>query len=182
MSLIADRYRRLTGDLTATLEAVPEDRWTSPTPCEGWSVRDVATHLVETQGMFLGMVGLEAPSGPPADEDLLGAWAVARDALQAALDDPATATRGFDGYTGPTTLEESVDGFVHLDLVVHRWDVARGAGLDERLDPDDVARVHAQARSFGDVLRTEGVCGPEVAAPSGADDQARMLAFLGRQV
>jgi len=181
MSDIADRYRRLSADLTATLEAVPPDGWSSPTPCEGWSAFDLVRHVVQTQAQFLGFIGVTPDPGPAVEQDPAGAWAAARDAVQAALDDPQTATQEFTGHTGTTTFESSVDRFLNLDLVVHRWDLARAAGLDERLDPDDVRRVHEQARSFGDVLRAGGVCGPEVEPPPGADDQTRMLAFLGRR-
>ncbi len=34
-------------------------RWDSPSPCEEWTARDVVGHVVETQGMFLGLVGRE---------------------------------------------------------------------------------------------------------------------------
>ena len=182
MTDTAERYRRLSADLTATLEAVPPDGWSAPTPCQGWSALDLARHLVETSALFLGFIGVAPPTGPPVEHDPVAAWAAARDAVQAALDDPATATQEFAGYAGPTTFETSVDRFLNLDLVVHRWDLARAAGLEVRLDPDDVSRVHEQARSFGDALRSEGVCGPEVEPPADADDQTRMLAFLGRRV
>lgn len=181
MSETADRYRRLSADLTRTLEAVPADRWDSPTPCPDWTARQLAEHLVQTQGTFLGFVELPPPGGPAVEEDLPGAWAAARDAVQAALDDPATADREFDGHSGRTTFAEAVDRFLCFDLVVHRWDLARAAGLDERLDPADLERVHAQAVGMGEVLRSPGAFGPEVPAPADADLQTRVLAFLGRR-
>ena len=30
-----------------------DERWDSPTPCEGWSVRDLATHLVNGSRMSI---------------------------------------------------------------------------------------------------------------------------------
>ena len=182
MTTTADRYRRLSADLTRTLEGVPDDKWDRPTPCEGWSTRDLAKHVVESQTQFLGFVGISPEQGPPVEQDPVGAWTAARDQLQAALDDPTTATTSFDGYNGPTTLEQAVGRFICLDLVVHRWDLARATGQDERLDPDDVAWAHETARSFGDMLRMQGVCGPEVEVPDDADAQTKMLAFGGRRV
>ena len=102
--------------------------------------------------------------------------------MQAALDDPATAGQGFEGFAGPTTLEQSVDGFLSVDLVVHGWDLARATGQDERMDPDDVERVHAAMALMGDKLRTPGAFGPEVEPPPDADAQTRLLCFLGRSV
>jgi len=182
MSDIADRYRRLSADLTGTIEGVPDDRWSSPTPCEGWDARQLARHLVESQGQFLGLVGIPPEPGPSVDDEPADAWVAARDQLQAALDDPATATREFDGFDGRSTLERAVERFICLDLIVHRWDLARATGQDERLQPDDVEWAHQAAASFGPMLRMEGVCGPEVEVPEDADPQTRMLAFGGRRV
>jgi uncharacterized protein (TIGR03086 family) len=178
MTDTAARHRRLAAAMTRTLEQVPDDRWDSPSPCEGWTARQVAEHVAGHPARFLGLVGLEAPE---PDDDVLTRWAQARDALQAALDDPARAQLEFDGFDGRSTLAAAVERFVCLDLVVHRWDIARATGQDERIDPDDVAWAHAAAASFGDMLRAEGVCGPEVEVPADADAQTRMLAFGGRR-
>jgi uncharacterized protein (TIGR03086 family) len=178
MSDTAERHRRLAADLTRTIEGVPADRWDSPSPCEGWTARQVAEHVAASPATFLDLVGLPAPE---RGDDVVTSWARARDALQAALSDPATAQREFEGFAGRSTLEQAVERFVCLDLVVHRWDLARATGQDERLDPDDVAWAHAQAASFGAMLRAEGVCGPQAEVAQDADPQARMLAFVGRR-
>ncbi|MGH3980561.1 MAG: hypothetical protein ACRDRZ_16435 [Pseudonocardiaceae bacterium] len=38
------------------------------------------------------------------------------------------------------------------------------------------------AQPMDEMLRTPGVCGPKLDPPPGADEQARLLAFLGRAV
>ncbi|HLI73723.1 MAG TPA: hypothetical protein VKU86_07570, partial [Acidimicrobiales bacterium] len=86
-----------------------------------------------------------------------------------------------DGITGRSTFEAAVGRFLCMDLVVHGWDLARSAGLDERIAPEDVGRVRKQAEEFGDALRSPGAFGPVVDAPNGADEQAQLLAFLGRR-
>lgn len=180
MSEDADRYRALAATLTERLEAVPPDRWSSPSPCEGWTTADVVAHIVETQNLFLGQVDRTIGEHPDPATDPIGAWTVARDVVQAALDDPEIATAGYDGWFGPTTLEATVGDFGCFDLLVHGWDIARAAGLDESLDPDEVHRNFETAKSRGDMIRTGGVCGPPVTVPDDADEQTRFLAFLGR--
>ena len=64
MTEIADRYRRLSDAFAATIAAVPDDRWSSPSPCEDWTARDVVGHVVASQGMFLGFVGEEVGRDP----------------------------------------------------------------------------------------------------------------------
>ncbi len=181
MSDISTRYARLSEDLAATIAAVPAERWSADSPCEGWDARDLVRHVVDTQGMFLGLVGRGLGDVPSVDTDPLAAWEAARAVVQADLDDPDRANTVFDGFLGPSTFAEAVDRFLNLDLIVHRWDLARATGQDERLDPKDVRWAGETAALLGPGLRGEGVCGPELAAPEGADEQTRLLAFLGRR-
>ena len=181
MTDVADRYRRLAADVTTTIEQVPPARWSSPSPCDGWTARDVVRHLVDAHGIFQGMVGRTLEPAPSVDDDVRAAWAAARDQMQADLDDPERAGQVYDGYFGRTTFGAAVDRFLGLDLLVHRWDLARATGLDERLDPDDVPGIWERARGFGDAIRTQGVCGPALEPPADADEQTRVLAFLGRR-
>ena len=180
MSEISDRYRRLTDAFAAKVAAVPADKWDTPSHCPGWNARDIVRHVITTQGMFLGFVGRDLGDIPSVDNDPVAAWDAARAAVQRDLDDPERARAEFDGFQGKTTFEAAVDRFLNFDQVVHGWDVARTVGLDEHIDPEDVARVRAQAEAFGDALRSPQAFGPEVEPPAGADDQARLLAFLGR--
>jgi uncharacterized protein (TIGR03086 family) len=182
MSEVAERYRRLSRGFTDRVEAVPSERWADPSPCEGWTARDVVRHMVETSELFLGMVGLELPSAPSVDDDPVAAWASARNAVQGTLDDPERASLSYEGRFGPTTFEQGVGRFVCADLVVHTWDLARATGLDERLDPDDVHELLVDMEPMDEIMRESGAFGPKLEPPEGADEQTRLLAFLGRAV
>jgi uncharacterized protein (TIGR03086 family) len=181
MSEISDRYRRLAGDFADKIANVPDDRWDAPSPCPDWKARDVVQHVVDTQGMFLGFVGKELGSIPSVDDDPGAAWDAARAKTQRELDDPELAGAEFDGFFGRTRFDEAVDRFLNFDLVVHGWDLARATGLDETIAPDDIARVREKAEGFGDAMRSPQAFGPELEAPPGADEQTRLLAFLGRR-
>lgn len=178
--LVADRFRTLAAGFTARVDAVPDARWGSPSPCEEWTARDVVRHIVGNVDMFLGMIGGHRPPGPSVDEDPAGAWAAARDAMQAALDDPEVAGTEYDGLFGRATLAQGVDRFMAVDLLVHTWDLARAAGLDDRLDPDEVRRVFEELQPMDDMLRAPKAFGPKLDPREGADEQGRLLAFLGR--
>jgi uncharacterized protein (TIGR03086 family) len=184
MTEISDRYRHLSADFTSRVIAVPPERWVSPSPCEGWTARDVVGHLVGNVGWFFTLIDQEAPVAPSVEDDPVAAWSAARDALQGALDDPAVAQHEYESQAmgGKGTLEQAVDRFGNFDVLVHTWDLARAAGLDERLDPDEVHRALEAALPMDTMLRSPGVCGPKIDPPQGADEQTRFLAFLGRQV
>jgi len=181
MSDISERYRRLARGFADQISATPDDRWASPSPCEDWTALDVVRHVVDTQGMFLGFVGRELPPLPDVGEDPRGAWTTASAAVQEGLDDPERAAETFDGFFGTTSFEDAVDRFLNFDLVVHRWDLAHATGQDDRIDPDDVRRVRKAANRFGDAMRGPGAFGPAIDPPEDADEQAELLAFLGRR-
>jgi uncharacterized protein (TIGR03086 family) len=114
---------------------------------------------------------------------LAAAFAAANRVVRDHLHDPDAAAPSFEGAVfGHMTFAEGIDRFVSYDLLIHRWDLARGAGLDVTLPADEVARAREAASAFGDALRGPNAFGPEVPAPEGADEQTRLLAFLGRTV
>ncbi len=181
-SEIAERYRRLATAFTARVEAVPDDRWSSPSPCEGWTAAELVAHVAEAAELFLDLVDRRPPPAPSATDDPVGAWAASRDAILAGLEDPDVADLEYEGELGRATFAMAIDRFASPDLVVHTWDLARAAGLDERLDPDEVHRVFEAMRPMDEMLRASGSFGPKVDPPAGADEQTRLLAFLGRTV
>lgn len=181
MSEIADRYRRLSRRFADLVAAVPPDRWDDPTPCEDWSVRQLVGHVVQTQSIFRKLVGREQIATPDVATDPAGAWEAARTVILADLEDPQRATAEFDGVTGRSTFERAVDRFLCIDLVVHGWDLARATGQDDRIPPEDLAHVRAHTEALSDLLRSPGAFGPPVEPPAGADEQTRLLAFLGRR-
>ena len=181
MTEVSERYRRLGDAFAAKIAAVPDDAWSNPSPCEDWTARDLVAHVVETQGMFEGLVGRSIGDLPSVADDPAAAWNAARSVIVADLEDPEKAAAEFDGFAGRSTFESAVDRFLCTDLVVHGWDLARATGQDDRLEPEDITRVQALAESFGDALRGPGAFGPAVDPPADADDQAKLLAFLGRR-
>lgn len=176
----ADRYRRLAERFSTVVEAVPEESWDATSPCEGWTARQVLGHVVESEHGFLARFGL-APELTGADAT--AQWAAVRDAMQSALDDPATASTEYDGMFGRTTLAETVDGFMSADLVVHAWDIARATGLQEHeaMPSEEVERLDAHLRSVGEAIRSPGAFGPEVPVPADAPAQERFLGYIGRR-
>ena len=141
MSETSDRYRNVAAQFTERVKAVPDGAWASPAPCEGWVARDVVRHLTEwLPGYFFDRGTSSARPAPSVDDDPLGAWLAVDGTIQAALDDPAVADSERDTRMGPSTFAQQVDMICTPDVLIHTWDLARAAGLDETLDPDEVAR------------------------------------------
>src|SRR4051812_39096099 len=108
MTDIADRYEKNARAFLAKVAAVPEDAWDAPTPCPDWTATDLVQHVVESQGMFLGFIGEDAPEGPAAADDPVAAVQAVTGAIQAALEDDR-AQKEFEGAMGRSTFEGSVD-------------------------------------------------------------------------
>lgn len=179
---ISERYRRVAAGFTDRVDRVAPDRWDDPTPCEGWVARDVVRHLVEwVPSFFQAEAGVQFAPAPSADADPAAAWRALDTALQAALDDPAVASRSFEASRGPVTVEDAIAQFVLGDVLVHTWDLARATGLDERLDPDEVHRMCEGMAGLGDLLEKSGHFGPRVEVAADADEQTLLLAFTGRR-
>ena len=88
---------------------------------------------------------------------------------------------------GRMSIAEHIDGVVSADLVLHRWDLARAAGLDDTIDPDEVARMWPGIEQIPDEMRIPDhfgpgvvVFGPEVPVPADAPLQDRLLGKIGR--
>ncbi|MEO6125024.1 MAG: TIGR03086 family metal-binding protein [Ilumatobacteraceae bacterium] len=180
---IAERYRRVGGRFTETVANVPADAWDAPAPCEGWVARDVVRHLVEWFPPFLESgSGISIPPIPSVELDPVQAWMVLDQAVQGLLDDPATTSTVFSHtLAGTHQLDQAIGQFFLGDVLLHTWDLARAAGLDERLDPAEVAAMLAGILPMDEALRQSGQFGPRVEVADDADEQTRLIAFVGRR-
>jgi uncharacterized protein (TIGR03086 family) len=174
----ADRF-------TQVLDAVDASggRWDAPSPCEGWSARDVVGHVLGTQRAFLELHGLSQDLGAGPDTDLTdpaAAWRAQRAHVTSVLAADGVADREYDGYFGPTTIAATMADFYGWDLVVHGSDVARATGQEWSVSETEAADLHATADGWGPALHSEGVCADAVAVGADASVTDRLLARLGR--
>ena len=157
--------------------------WNNTAPVDGWVARDVVTHLIEWSSAFFGATGgITLPTGPSTADDPVGAWRAHTDAMQALLDDPATANREYDfPHIGRMPLARAIDMIYTGDVFLHHWDLARATGQDETLDAAKCADMLAGMLPMDEILRQSGQYGPRVDVPDDADVQTKLLAFIGRQ-
>ena len=57
-------YTELAGPFGAVVERLDPADWDQPSPCEGWSARDVLAHVVDTERDFLQGRGLDVGHRP----------------------------------------------------------------------------------------------------------------------
>jgi uncharacterized protein (TIGR03086 family) len=182
MSDIVDRYARITGQFTDRVRAVPAEGWDNPSPCKGWTARDVVGHLTEWIPAFFGPVGVEFPAVPSVQDDPVGAWVTVQAAIADALADPHMAATEVETPFSKQSFADTVDMIVTGDVFTHTWDLSRATGQPEGLDPDQLQRmIGAVGAMPEEALRADGMFGPKIDVPDDADDQTRFLAYVGRR-
>lgn len=166
------------------VRTTPGDRWSAPSPCEGWTARDVVAHCVTNLRALrhcLDGGDFFAAFGQPVDGEIVEAWTLARGGVGSILD--AAAEAGTETVVvggNPVPLIAIIDGLMR-DLVIHTWDLGRAVGGDERLPPDLVAAATDAMAMVTDAQRVPGLYGRLVEAPAAADAQVRLLALSGRK-
>ena len=164
MSQYSERYDKVATQFTDRVQAVPDEAWDNPAPCDGWVARDVVGHLVEwVPGFFSSFAGHELPHGPSVDDDPVAAWAALDAGLRATFADPDVATREFELHGATYTIEAGINTFCTNDVLIHTWDLARATGLDETLDPGEVSALLVEMEPIDEMLRQSGQYGPRVA-------------------
>jgi len=171
-------------DFDAKVRAVPADRWDGPTPCTEWSVRDLVNHVTGEhlwaphllRGETLDQVG-DRYDGDVVGEDPLGAWtAAAEQSRQSWLD--AKAGSSVQTSMGPTPVEEYGEQ-MYMDLVVHGWDLARGAGLDDGIDAAAAEHILGYIEPQISAWAGYGVFADRVEGDF-TEPSDRLLALIGR--
>ena len=177
-------YHRTVEAWADRVNAVRPEQWEAPTPCRGWSVRDLVNHVVGEDLWTVPLVegATIAEVGDRFDGDLLG-----DDPVRVALDAAMAATRSVaaalprGGTVHLSYGEEQLAEYVRqlaADHLVHGWDLAAATGGDRRLDPHLTSEVAAWFGEREDLYRSSGAIG--VRGISHGTAHSELLASFGR--
>ncbi len=171
---LLDLYARASA-WTSTKVAGAESRLDEPSSCDGWSVRTLMSHMLETQKYFVGAArgdDVSPPSPTPADlvsDDPNTDFARARAETLRTFEEPGVIER-----TGPAL------GIAFSDQLLHGWDLAtstaQGTTMPEGLPEAAYAIIHGR---FTDEQR-KGVFKAEIAVGPDSSAQDKLLAYTGR--
>lgn len=164
-------------------------QWASPTPCDEWTVRDVADHILGGNRFTVLILG-GLPSAAAMDRVTHGDFAddpgrafeqSSADQLSA-VGQPGVMERMYEHPMGLLSGRQ-IARLRMSDLVVHAWDLARALNLPERLDPQLVTESIAVVQAVGETFTAAGLFGPGPSGilPDDASDQLRLLDMVGRR-
>lgn len=172
------------------IAAVRDGQWHAPTPCTDWDVRGLVQHVVNECRWIQPLIDGQtiAQVGDRLDGDLLGAdpkaaWHEASSEALAAIARPDALSRTVHLSFGDRSGDEYISQ-VACDIAIHTWDLARGTGGDDRLDPAVAQASLEEIEGWGSTLeewRAAGAFGPATDIPPSADAQTRLLALVGRR-
>jgi len=171
---LLDAYDRASGWSAVKVKGAASDL-ERETPCDGWDVRTLLNHMLDTQRYFTGAARGEAvPPPSPAPPNLLGddpvvTFEQSRSDLMRAFRQPGAIEK-----TGPAL------GIACADQLLHGWDLAKATGQDATMPEGlpDLAYEMIHGR-FSDEQR-QGVFKPELKVAPGASVQDKLLAYTGR--
>lgn len=173
MSLL-DQYAEASGWAVGKAAVAASDL-DAKTPCDGWDVRTLMNHVLQTQQYFVASArGQEAapPNGEPPEllsDDPASDFVHARAEMLRAFGEHGVVEK-----TGPLL------GIAFADQLLHGWDLARATNQDTTM-PAGLAEAAYGAihGKFTDEQRV-GTFGPEVSVAEDASPQDKLLAYTGR--
>jgi uncharacterized protein (TIGR03086 family) len=172
-----------------SLALVTADLMSAPTPCAGWDLRALLTHMDDSlvslhEAGSVRRVRVDVPPVAP-DDIVVSLRTHACQLLAEWTADWATGAVGGESrdvlVDGRPVTSRVLTSAGALEVVVHGWDVAVSCGVPRPI-PDDLA---AALLRLSPVLVTDADrparFGPALTAPPGASSGERLLAFLGRE-
>src|SRR4051794_37988219 len=159
------------------------------TNCEPWTVRRLASHALNNQLLWAGLVtGQELVSV----EDTMGAVAIEGDLAPVADDvvERAMVLWGSDGVLEAmhaTPFGELpgavVVNFSTIDAIAHAWDLSASVGDAIEFRPDAVSAISAVFEATcNDDARAAGLIQPATEPPADASDTESLMAAAGRRI
>jgi uncharacterized protein (TIGR03086 family) len=146
------------------------------TPCRDFTCHDVAEHLLDSLAQLGAMAGATVVNPEGSLENRVSVMAgQALDAWRAV--DLAGTVPGPGGRDMPAAFGASL---LPLELLLHGWDIAQGAGREIRVSDEVVGYVRTLADTVVPGGRERGSFADEVTPGAGASPLERLAAFAGR--
>ncbi|MFE3866141.1 TIGR03086 family metal-binding protein [Streptomyces goshikiensis] len=185
MNHVFTRYQRVLAGVSDVVDQVPAHRWSSASPCPGWTGLHVLGHIIDGQQQIAALLSGQGPREPLRDpaEAVVGqpvtAWtATCRSMLDLLTTiDPDSRVASHHGeVTAEWVLATAV-----IEPLVHAWDLAQAAGLETFLDDEAVEACLMAIAPMAEQFAATGMYSPALTASAQTTPQHQLLALLGRK-
>ncbi len=157
--------------------------------CEPWTVRQLASHALNNQLLWAGVVTGEETVSP---EETMGAVPYDGDLAHYADDvtDRSLAMWGTDGVLDANHVTpfgelpgSVVINFATIDALCHAWDLAASVGQPIEFEGEMIPTISVVvAATCTDAVRELGLIKPVAPTPADATDTERLMAAAGRSI
>ena len=175
-------------ELRGVIAELDDAEMDTVTNCEPWTVRRLASHALNNQLLWAGLVtGQQLVSV----EDTMGAVPIEGDLGPLA---EQVAERALALWRSDGVLEAShqtpfgelpgsvVVNFATIDAILHAWDLSASVGRPIEFKPDAVPAITAVVEvTCNDDARAAGLIRPATEPPVDASDTERLVAASGRR-
>ena len=180
---VSDLQRALQA-IDPVMTAVTSDDLEKSSPCAGWAVGMVATHLLNGLNERAAAAVTELP---PLDDattlkDVPAAWRSTKEHVLTAFQRPGAMDREVRGPGGRMVPLRMMLRILPVEVMLHGWDIARGSGASTDLDPELAAQLLEVGRPMIEQFGRGTAFGPEQPAFPDASPADRLAAFYGRRL
>jgi uncharacterized protein (TIGR03086 family) len=183
MTKVIDETRRV-------VDGIEPGQLGDPSPCAGWTVRDVLNHITGGATMFALCVRDgsvpdeklgEIMGGDNLGDDYRASFRAAADLAVGCFAIPGAMDKIVKLPFGEMPAGAALNIAV-FDVTTHAWDLAKATGQSTALDPEVLGVALEIAHGMiSDDYRASGMFGPAIDVPADAPLQDRLAAFTGRQ-
>lgn len=180
---------RAHAEVRRRLQSVTAQQWALPTPCEGWSVRDLVQHMAVGATMSRQILAGETWTREAVVEEVSAVsdlraeweWRTAEERAGFAAFGALDRT-----VAHPVMGDIPCSQFLGMrvgDALLHAWDLARAIGADDQLAPELVAEVWTGMSPMAGFIGKSGFFGSGPSGEVGEDAplQDRLLDLSGRR-
>ena len=180
------------GRVRDVMGGVVQSQLGDATPCSEWDVCALMNHMLGGIETTAGSMAGSPPDLRPmeADSSLVGqrdlatlveAYQNETERLLRLAGEPGALDQIVPSPFGEMPAARFVVGTI-LDQTIHCWDLAKATGQETTLPAELVAyAMPVLTGGFAEGGRAMGVIGAEVQVPESANEQDRLIAFMGRQ-
>ena len=169
-STLLEQYDHALAELDARIALIGDDQWSNPTPCRDWDVRALVAHMVDEvhwvpyllEGGSVAESGRPVHAATPWATTPKAAWREGSRGRPRGVPRPRARSTARCRCPTARPARATTSGQMTVDATVHAWDLARGIGADDQLDPELVRRIHDETEKDTESLAASGLFDPPI--------------------
>ena len=183
---VIELYEGVVQNMLPVLDGIRDDQLTASTPCSEWNVQNLVIHNIKVTGFAQGIirgnnsVNAMDVSGPLPSEGAQDAFVAGTNGVLDLLKNSSDLGEVIETPFGSMPIANFIM-FPTLDILIHKWDLAKGTGQNTDIDAGLAEAVYGVLQTAAESGRQFGIFAAEVEVPMSASIQNKLLAISGRK-